>query len=282
MPHESHGLTQNIASRARELGLSPQQELIVQLIVSEHLSIKTVADRLNTSPANIHNQIAKIKRKAGAAAKKREIAALAQQARRKFADLAGCVLFMHSRGIANKLIAEALGIEKRRVADILYRNKGKRYIVSSIVPASDVPKDSPAFRAAHEDAWRTYYRAFVAGGLSPNSKDGRDLLRSLVLAGAGGWQAKKVVLSDKANMLRLLAERGRADRTGTPILHVDSDDETGKHLSPVLERYFRRIGPHSWKPVSDSAWAAVREAAASSEGGTLNGGGKTGCECSHY
>ena len=255
MHGKDHSLPEDIAARARELGLSPQQELIVRLIVSERLSVKTVAEQLGTSTANIRNQITKIKRKAETAVKKHQVAALAQQARCKFQDEAGCVLYMHSRGVKNKDIAEALGIEKRRVADILYRSKGKRYVIAGTVPACE-KEDSPAVETDRENAYRLYYRCFVKGNVSPNSSDGRDVLRGLALAGVGGWEAKKIVLSDRANMLRVLAERGRAEGS---LLHVEPEDR--RRLASVLERHFTQVGPHSWKAVTASAWSAVRDAA---------------------
>lgn len=257
--HSEDHLPENLAAKAEELGLSPQQKLIVRLIVSERLTVQDTAERLGTSIRNVYGQIKKIKQKAEAASKKQALTALANQAERKFRDLAGRVLYLHSRGAKNRDIAEVLGIEKRTVADILYRNKGKRYVVAGTVPACE-KEDSPAVEADRENAYRLYYRCFVKGNVSPNSSDGRDVLRGLALAGVGGWAAKKIVLSDRANMLQVLAERGRADSS---LLHVDKetmDKDTKVALASVLDRHFRRVGPDSWKPVTPSAWTAVREA----------------------
>lgn len=257
--HSEDYLPENLAAKAQEFGLSRQQRLIARFIVSERLTVQETAKRLGTSVANVYGQIKKIKQKAESASKKQALAALASQARQKYRDLAGSVLYLHSRGAKNRDIAEALGIDKRTVADILYRNKGKRYVLAEI-PACE-NKESPTVTQDHRNAFRLYYRSFVEGNTSPNSSTGRDVLRGLALAGVGGWTAKKIVLSDRANMLQVLAERGRADSS---LLHVDKevmDGDTRAALASVLDRHFRRVGPSSWKSVTPSAWTAVREAA---------------------
>lgn len=252
--HSEDHLPKNIAAKADEFGLSPQQKVIVRLIVSEHLTVQETAERLGTTTANVYGQIKKIREKAESASKKQALTALANRARQKFRDLAGCVLYLHARGAKNKDVAEALGVDKRTVADILYRNKGKRYVLAE-VPACE-NKESPMATADRQNAFRLYYRSFVKGNLSPNSSTGRDVLRGLALAGVGGWTAKKIVLSDRANMLQVLAERGRADSS-----HLHVDKEVRRRLTSVLERHFAQVGPESWKPVTPSAWTALREAA---------------------
>jgi len=252
-------LPENIRTQMNQFGLSPQQQEIIRLVLTEHLDVSAVAGRMNTTKSNIYNQIMKIRRKVE---QRRRLVSLARRAQEKFKDISGQVLFMHSRRVKNKDIAAVLGIDKRKVADILYRNKGKRYVI----PAPSAPKDSPALKAAHKDACCVYYRAFVAGNLSPDSRDGRDLLKGLALAGAGGYKAKKLVLSDRANILQVLAERGRA-RYGRNLLHISTDSSAKKQLSSVLERYFTRVGPETWKPVSGCAWVAIREAQAVLEAG---------------
>ncbi|MGB9866574.1 MAG: sigma factor-like helix-turn-helix DNA-binding protein [Bacillota bacterium] len=206
-------LSETMLARAHQLKLSPQQEVIVRLIVVDRMSIGTVAKYLGTSESNVRQQLTKVRRKFEAYLQKQWAAALAEQARRRFCDPTACVLFMHAMGVKNKHIAQALGLEPRCVADIIYKNKGKRYVVVGTIPPRSEPKESQEFRAAFEEACKAYYRAFVAGNIPPESQQGQEILRALALFGVGGWPAKKLVLTDRASILKLFLKLGRVKRS---------------------------------------------------------------------
>ncbi len=250
----------NLPRNCEALDLSRQQKQICAMVLREHLTAKEIAKRLNTTEKAIRNQIGRIWQKAenktnrsvntgGRGVNYCGETVTPEALRAKFSTQVQKIVYLNAIGFKNKQIAEILQIKDSNVRQVLSRSK--RQTVSrkftEPIPINPEPRfRNPIEEAVLVDGGRMFYHKFVAG---TNKAPTREVLRGLHLTGQGGRDGARIVLGDRARIIRLLAELSRCNDSRNQIIRVDEDDKiVRKACGTILSNHFTQILPGRYKP----------------------------------
>lgn len=242
------------------LDLSKQQRLICAMVLHEHMTAKEIAQRLKTTEKAIWNQIGRIWQKAENKSNKSvntgspgvnycQDTVTPQALAAKFSTQVQKIAFLKAIGFKNKQIAEILQIKDSNVRQVLSRSKRQKVSRKFTEPIPINPEyrpRNPVEEAILLDGARMFYNKFVAG---TNTAPAREVLRGLHLTGQGGRDGARIVLTDRAKIIRLLAELSRCKDAKFQIIRVDEDDKTVHQVcGDILRTHFTQILPGHYKP----------------------------------
>lgn len=250
------------------LDLSKQQKLICRMVLHDHLTAAEIAKRLNTTPKAIRNQIGRIWSKAEKTNKSvnntgqgvnhacTTVAPEVLQA--VFPTQVQKIVYLRSIGFGNRQIAEILGISDANVRQVLSRAKRQKVSRSfgAPIPIGPQPRPrNPIEEAVLLDGARMFYNKFVAG---TNNAPTLEVLRGLHLTGQGGKQGAKLVLSDRAKIMRLLAELSYCKDPTMRLVRIDDDPFVRRACGKVLNTHFTQVAPGHYKPKDGKAIPLLR------------------------
>ncbi len=263
------------------LELSKQQKDICSMILCHHLDSQAIGKRLGIPPKVVRNQVGRIWQKAGNKAHKTvnttpQRVNHAQNAPVPDALTLGMLFSTQTQkiaylnkhlGLGNQQIAEVLGVAPSSVKQVLCRSKtqtfsrqfGEPVSINASCPPRNPIEDEVLFAGA-----KMFYNKFVTG---KNTAPAREVYRGLHLTGQGGREGARIVLGDRAKMVRLLSELSRQRGEAAQIISVDEDDhETLRACRHVLGTHFKQILPGHYKPKDGGAIGRLRAALQSAVG----------------
>jgi DNA-binding CsgD family transcriptional regulator len=259
-------LPENLAA----LDLSKQQRQICSMILEQHLDSVEIARRLKITPKTVRNQVGRIWEKAKNSAHKSvnsppvrvnhaQNAPITETLAANFSTQVQKIAYLNHLGFRNRQIAEILGIKDSNVRQVLSRSKRQkvsRKFTEPVPIGAEARLRNPIEEAVLQDGARMFYNKFVSG---TNKAPTREVLRGLHLTGQGGREGARIVLSDRARVMRLLAELSHCKDAKGQIVRVNEEDKIVRHVcGGILSAHFTQILPGHYKPKDGIAMALLQ------------------------
>ena len=278
--------TPELPPDAKTLDLSEQQRAICNMVLNEHLDALEIARRLDTTAKAVRNQIGRIWEKAEKRKNETNKSVYTPpggvnycpEQLAVFGTSAQKIAYLHQKmGYGSRQIAEILNLKESTVRNVISRsrrqNMQRTFSDPVPIPARKTP-DAALEEAVLLDGAKMFYNKFVSG---TNKAPAREVLRGLHLTAQGGRQGAKVVLGDRAGIVKLLAELSRAYKTRTEIVYIDTDDAyTRAVCGKILKEHFTQVCAGHFKPKDKMALDLLRQAIL--EGMSAKDAGASGTE----